>query len=70
VQILAGDPGPMTEVELKKLATLDDLPENMRLSCQVRCCDDLSVRILRRLSQNPEMEDAGPEPEMWPLVCP
>ena len=70
VQILGGDPGPMTEVERKKLATLNDLPENMRLSCQVRCCDDLTVRILRRLSENPDMDDAGSQPETWPLVCP
>ena len=27
----------------------------MRLSCQIRCCQDLTVRILRRLSENPEM---------------
>ena len=70
VQILEGDSGPMTEIERDKLATLDDLPENMRLSCQVRCCDDLSVRILRRLRDNPEMADAGPQPDEWPLVCP
>jgi hypothetical protein len=60
----------MTERELAKLATLDDLPENMRLSCQVRCCDDLTVRILRRLAENPDMSDAGPQPETWPLMCP
>jgi ferredoxin len=70
VQILDGDPGPMTEIERDKLATLDELPENMRLSCQVRSCGNLSVRILRRLSENPEMGDAGPQPEDWPLVCP
>ncbi|MGH2613860.1 MAG: 2Fe-2S iron-sulfur cluster-binding protein [Thermomicrobiales bacterium] len=69
VQVLAGDPGPMTEIEQAKLATLDDLPENMRLSCQVRCCDNLSVRILRRLTDNPDMSDAGPQPETWPLIC-
>ncbi len=69
VQILRGDPGPMTDAERDKLATLDELPANMRLSCQVRCCDDLSVRILRRLSENPEMSDAGPQPEQWPLEC-
>lgn len=70
VQILDGDPGPMTEAETAKLATLDDKPDNMRLSCQIRCCDDLTVRILRRLSENPEMGDAGPQPETWPLECP
>jgi ferredoxin len=69
VQILDGDPGPMTEAERAKLATLDDIPENLRLSCQVRCCDDLTVKIVRRLSQNPEMSDAGPQPESWDLEC-
>ena len=70
VQVLDGDPGPMTDAERDKLATLDEIPPNMRLSCQVRCCDDLRVRILRRLSENPDMADAGPQPESWPLVCP
>ncbi|MCC7022832.1 MAG: (2Fe-2S)-binding protein [Thermomicrobiales bacterium] len=69
VQILDGDPGPMTEAEEAKLASIGDREENMRLSCQVRCCDDLTVRVLRRLSQNPEMGDAGPQPETWPLMC-
>jgi ferredoxin len=69
VQILAGDPGPMTEAEVAKLSTLEDLPEKMRLSCQVRCCSDLTVRVLRRLVDNPDMSDAGPQPETWPLVC-
>lgn len=70
VQILSGDPGPMNEAEAAKLATLSDLPENMRLSCQVRCCDDLGVRVLRRLQDNPDMSDAGPQPEAWTLACP
>ena len=70
VQILDGDPGPMTDAERDKLATLDEIPPNMRLSCQVRCCDDLQVKILRRLSENPDMGDAGPQPESWPLLCP
>jgi hypothetical protein len=28
------------------------------------------VKILRRLSENPDMGDAGPQPESWPLICP
>jgi ferredoxin len=32
VQILDGDPGPMTDAERDKLATLDEIPPNMRLS--------------------------------------
>ena len=70
VQILGGDAGPMTEAEEAKLATVEDKPENMRLSCQVRCCDDRTVRILHRLAENPDMSDAGPQPETWPLFCP
>lgn len=69
VEVLGGDPGPMTEIERAKLETLDDVTENMRLSCQVRCCDELTVRVMRRLSQNPDMSDAGPRPETWPLEC-
>ena len=69
VEILAGDPGPMTEAEREKLKTLEDIPETMRLSCQVRCCDDLTVRVIRRLVDNPDMSDAGPQPERWPRQC-
>lgn len=69
VQVLAGDAGPMTEAEEKKLATLEDKPENMRLSCQIRCCDDLTVRVIRRLIDNPDMSDAGPQPDSWDLGC-
>jgi ferredoxin len=70
VQILDGDAGPMSEAEIARLATAENVVENMRLSCQVRCCDDLTVRVLRRLAQNPDMGDAGPQPEDWPLICP
>ena len=70
VQILDGDAGPMTDAERDKLATLDEVPENMRLSCQVRCRGDLTVRVLRRLVDNPDMGDAGPQPDSWPFDCP
>lgn len=69
VLILGGDPGPMTDAEQERLAKLDEHPANMRLSCQVRSCNDLTVKVLRRLSENPEMGDAGPQPETWPLLC-
>jgi ferredoxin len=48
VLILGGNPGPMTDAERERLAKLDEYPENMRLSCQVRCCDDLTVKVPRR----------------------
>ena len=69
VEVLGGNAGPMTEAEQAKLATLTDIPENMRLSCQIRCCDELTVRVIRRLVDNPDMSDAGPQPEQWPLQC-
>src|SRR5215217_92583 len=63
VQILDGNPGPMTDIERDKLANLDELPPNMRLSCQVRFCDYQMVRIRRARSENPATGDAGPKPE-------
>jgi hypothetical protein len=42
----------------------------MRLSCQVQVRDDLTVRVLRRLQDNPDMSDAGPQPIEWPADHP
>lgn len=70
VQILNGDAGPMTEPEEERLSRVEDMPENMRLSCQVQVRDDLSVRVLRRLRDNPDMSDPGPRPIEWPADRP
>ncbi len=70
VQILAGDPGPMTEAEAERLSRVEDPPEAMRLSCQVQVHDDLTVRVLRRLRDNPDMGDPGPRPIPWPADRP
>ncbi len=70
VQILDGDAGPMTEAEVKRLARVADKPENLRLSCQVQVREDLTVRVLRRLRDNPDMSDPGPEPIEWPADHP
>ena len=66
VQILDGDAGPMTEAEEERLSRVEDRPDNMRLSCQVQVHDELSVRVLRRLRDNPDMSDPGPRPIEWP----
>jgi ferredoxin len=66
VEILSGDPGPMTEPEAERLSRVEDRSPNMRLSCQVQVNDDLDVRVLRRLSDFPEMSDPGPQPVEWP----
>ena len=66
VRILEGDPGPVTAAEALKLADLKDQREGIRLSCQVQVRDDLTVEVVRRLHDNPDMSDAGPQPIEWP----
>lgn len=70
VEIIGGDAGPMTPAEEQRLARIEDLPDNLRLSCQVQVQDDLTVRVIRRLQDNPEMGDAGPPPIEWPADRP
>lgn len=70
VEVLAGDPGPFTEPEVERLSRVEDRSEAMRLSCQVQVNDDLTVRVLRRLSDFPEMTDPGPRPIEWPADHP
>ena len=59
VEILAGDPGEIGELERTRLAAETGLAENVRLSCQVRVADDLKVRVLRQTT--PELA-AGTRP--------
>ncbi len=70
VEIVAGDAGPMTEAEEERLSRVEDLPPDTRLSCQVQVRDDLTVRVMRRLQDNPEMSDPGPKPVEWPADRP
>lgn len=66
VEILQGDPGPQTEPETLRLSAIQDRTESTRLSCQVQVHDDLTVRVVRRLRDFPDMEDPGPRPIEWP----
>jgi len=66
VEIIDGDASPMTSAEEERLGRIEDRPDNLRLSCQVQVRDDLTVRVIRRLQDNPEMGDAGPPPIEWP----
>jgi len=50
VQVLAGTPAPMGELEQTRLAREANLEPETRLSCQIRVESDLSVRVLRRAS--------------------
>lgn len=60
VEILAGDPGEISEMEKVRLAQETDLPETVRLSCQVRIIDDLKVKVIRQVSTSGL--DAGTRP--------
>jgi ferredoxin len=70
VEIVAGDAGPMTEAEAERLGRMADASEHLRLSCQVQVNDDLTVRVLRRLKDNPDMGDPGSRPVAWPADRP
>ena len=60
VEVISGDAGEMNERERARLAREDALGPNTRLSCQILCTGDLSVRVLQRLSES-GLTDAGPQ---------
>ena len=60
VEVIAGDPGEMRELERNRLAMELDLPANVRLSCQIRLNDDLKVKVINQVSIRGM--DAGPRP--------
>jgi ferredoxin len=60
VEVLAGDPGEIGDAERNRLAMEAGLAENVRLSCQVRVIDDLTVRVINQASV--KGIDAGPRP--------
>ena len=70
VEILDGTPGPITDAEELRLQRVTGRSPNSRLACQTQVRGDLTVRILRRLSTSPELEDAGPRPIEWPIDHP
>ncbi len=70
VEIVEGDAGPMTEAEVERLSRIEGREPHLRLSCQVQVRHDLTVKVLRRLHDNPDMSDAGPRPIEWPADGP
>ncbi|MBA3806283.1 MAG: (2Fe-2S)-binding protein [Acidobacteria bacterium] len=50
VEVLAGDPGEIGDLERNRLAMETGLAENVRLSCQVRVADDLKVNVVNQAS--------------------
>jgi len=61
VELIEGDAGEMTEAERTRLAREDELAPNIRLACQIQCHNDLTVRVINRLSET-DLSDAGPRP--------
>jgi len=60
VEVLAGDPGEMGELERNRLAVETELADNVRLSCQIHVKDDLKVHVVNQVSVRGM--DAGPRP--------
>lgn len=60
VEILAGEPGEMGELERNRLAVESELAPNVRLSCQIRVSNDLNVRVINQASVRGM--DPGPRP--------
>ena len=60
VEVIAGDPGEMGELERNRLAMETELPDHVRLSCQIRVHDDLKVQVINQVSVRGM--DAGPRP--------
>jgi ferredoxin len=61
VLVLAGDPGPMAELERERLSREAELGPDIRLSCQIRVENDLWVRVLNTTESTGL--PAGPRPE-------
>ena len=60
VEVLVGDPGEMGELERNRLAVETGLAANVRLSCQIRLKDSLTVHVVNQASVRGM--DAGPRP--------
>jgi len=60
VEVLAGDPGEMLELERNRLAVETDLAEKVRLPCQIRVNVGLKGRAVNQARVRGM--DAGPRP--------
>ena len=62
VEFEAGEPSSITAAEHERLSDRDLLGQ-VRLSCQLNCDQDMSVKSVMTLENQVAWEDTGPEPE-------
>jgi ferredoxin len=60
VQLIAGELGPMGELEKERLSRDGSFGPDIRLSCQVHVESDITIRVLNRASETGM--DPGPRP--------
>ncbi len=60
VEVLSGDPGAMTELEAQLRESKGITQDNVRISCQIRVHDDLTVKPLMTATESGM--DPGPRP--------
>jgi ferredoxin len=50
VEIIAGEPGEMGDLERNRLSLEAELADNVRLSCQIHVQQDLSIHVINQAS--------------------
>ena len=70
IEVLDGEASPITEAEESRLSRVVSRKETTRLSCQVQVREALTVHVVNRLSEQPELGDSGPRPIEWPVDHP
>lgn len=61
VEFIEGEPDKMTEAEKIKLEERG--LSGVRLSCQIPCSNDMTVRAISRMADHPGRKDPGSRPE-------
>lgn len=60
VQFLAGEPDKMTQAEKDTLAVREINESGVRLSCQIQCEHDISVKLISRLEGSGRKDQGSP----------
>src|SRR5687767_15920696 len=50
VEVLEGDPGPMGDLERNRLSVVEELADNVRISCQIHVSRYLTVSVINQMS--------------------